>query len=30
MDTLFLVMSSSVVGAWVLMSTFAMEFVQNF
>jgi hypothetical protein len=30
METLFLVMSSSVVGAWVVVSTFAMEFVHNF
>jgi hypothetical protein len=29
MDTLFLVMSSSVVGAWVVISTFAMEFVHH-
>lgn len=29
MDTLFLVMSSSVIGAWVLFSTFAMEFLHH-
>jgi hypothetical protein len=29
MDTLFLLMSSSVVGAWVLISTFAIEFIHQ-
>jgi hypothetical protein len=29
MDTLFLIMSSSVVGAWVLISAFAMEVLHH-
>jgi hypothetical protein len=30
METLFLIMSSSIVGAWIVVSTFAMEFVHHF
>jgi hypothetical protein len=29
MDTLFLIMSSSIVGAWVVASAFAMEFLHH-